>query len=385
MSIQSERAEAFLRTRYFDSLDGLRCLSIVAVIWHHAAGPKEGLLGRGYLGVNLFFAISGFLITSLLLRERARTGTVDLPAFYMRRSLRIFPLYYLVLMLYTALVLLMERGSAPGQQFLANLPAFATYTSNWFVDLHSGNRVIFYFAWSLATEEQFYFMWPWVVRFAGRWYVPALFMGGLLTIAVIATTGIGLGWFDPKVLLVRVAAGIAPAICFGSLFAVALHREAGFRWADQLLGQIWSAPVTLGVLAVALAIPSTPELLIEALMACLVVACCVRPDHLLRPLLSNRLVRHIGMVSYGMYLLHMLAINASRRMLSAHDGVAVFLVGLALTVLIASLSYRYIERRFLDLKERFQNRRSTVIPVPVAVPAVAQPVPLDGSAESPPG
>lgn len=93
---------------------------------------------------------------TLLLRERERNSKIDLKAFYIRRSLRIFPLYYGVLFLYMVLVSVLERDSTAGQAFFNNLIYFATYTSNLFVPLDG--RVIFYFAWSLAAEEQFYLM-----------------------------------------------------------------------------------------------------------------------------------------------------------------------------------------------------------------------------------
>jgi peptidoglycan/LPS O-acetylase OafA/YrhL len=140
----------------FGSLDGLRAISILAVIWHHTqpvrfAGSTLSYIGAQ--GVTLFFAISGFLISTLMLREYERNGRIDLLAFYMRRSLRIFPLYFTVLGIYVLAVLLLERDTEPGKAFFANLPYFATYTSNLFVELRE--RVIFYFAWSLAAEEQF--------------------------------------------------------------------------------------------------------------------------------------------------------------------------------------------------------------------------------------
>jgi peptidoglycan/LPS O-acetylase OafA/YrhL len=107
----------------------------------------------GAQGVSLFFASSGFLITTLLLREKARNSRIDLKAFYVRRSLRIFPLYYGVLLVHIALVTLLERDSVTGQAFYDNLIYFATCTSNLFVPLDG--RVIFYFAWSVAAEEPF--------------------------------------------------------------------------------------------------------------------------------------------------------------------------------------------------------------------------------------
>src|SRR5262249_26794488 len=142
-----------------------RCLAIVPVIWHHSTPrPLTGFWGRGPLGVHLFFAISGFLITTLLIRERRSTGNISLGGFYLRRSLRIFPLYYAVLGLYVARALVMLPSSPMRAHFLGNVAFFATYTANWFVDFDVPHPVIFGFAWSLCTEEQFYAFWGPVMR-----------------------------------------------------------------------------------------------------------------------------------------------------------------------------------------------------------------------------
>ena len=105
-----------MAVKRFGSLDGLRCLSILAVLWHHSGVDIDfPLFHRGQLGVRLFFAISGFLITSLLIRERVRHGEVSLRKFYVRRSLRIFPLYYAILLTYVVVVAIVERDTAVGR------------------------------------------------------------------------------------------------------------------------------------------------------------------------------------------------------------------------------------------------------------------------------
>ena len=99
--------DAYLARRYFGELDGLRALAIAMVVWNHSS---SGAYRFGWgIGVKLFFTISGFLITTLLLRERDRTGTISLHDFYVRRVLRIFPLYFAVLGLYVVLVWFAER------------------------------------------------------------------------------------------------------------------------------------------------------------------------------------------------------------------------------------------------------------------------------------
>ena len=344
--------DTFRRTRHFPSLDGLRALGVLAVIWHHVVDPSEPW---GYVGVSLFFALSGFLITTLLLREQADVGYVSLGKFYMRRALRIFPVYYAVLAAYTVLVLVTEPHSGAGQQFLGHLPYFLTYTSNWFVDLGSGSRVIFYFAWSLATEEQFYLLWPSVVRFGRKWQQPVLFMVMLLLIDQMAE------WYSARtpasahVLPLRIATSVATPICLGCLAAYASDRPGSFRVLAASLGRTWMSPLLLLLLIPAVTF-GAPMLLTHVLLVLLVVSCCVQPAHLLLPLLTNRMMLYIGSISYGMYLMHMLALNATRRVLPVNwqSPTVTYLAVAMVTVLVAGVSYRTYERWFLGLKDRYR-------------------------------
>lgn len=355
MKTASEGYEEFGRARFFGSLDGLRCLSIVAVMVYHAVGEHGvGLTGKGYLGVALFFAISGFLITTLLLREQASTGTVDLKRFYIRRSLRIFPLYYAVLGVYTLLVWVLERHTPEGEAFFRNLPAFLTYTSNWFVPPEGqSGRVIFVFAWSLATEEQFYLVWPWVVRRGRGGWGPVAFMLGVLGVRLGVSWAEKAGHMPAEWLLSRVVMSVAPSICLGCLAAYVLHWRRGFEWAWGLLGQRWSAPLALGLTLVTVWVPDMPHLLQALCMVLLVVACCIREDHGLAGPLRLRPVAWVGVVSYGLYLLHMLVLNVVRRVLPWEEPWVVCLGMLVVSVAVASVSYRFFETPFLRLKERF--------------------------------
>lgn len=352
---------AFLRTSYFDSLDGLRALSIIAVIWHHAANGavRTGILGKGPLGVDLFFAISGYLITTLLLREKLNTGSIRMGAFYWRRTLRIFPAYYLVLGIYLVLVVLLAHGPER-EGFFKNLPWFLTYTFNYVADWHLGDsRVIFYFAWSLATEEQFYLCWPWVLRFARAWWSPLAIVGSAILAHELAFLGIESSWWQKSNLLVRTLTNIAPGICLGCAGALLAHRPRGFRFLYALLGQPWSAPAVALAIGIALTFRHGYGLLESALFATLVTSVCIRPGHLLRPLLVNRIAAHLGAVSYGMYLFHLIAVGAIARALHLPRGPLLFALAVPVVVGIATLSHRYFEARFLALKNRWRS------PVPV--------------------
>jgi peptidoglycan/LPS O-acetylase OafA/YrhL len=362
--------EEFLRTRIFPGLDGLRCLSIVLVVAYHVSGVHSGFLGRGYLGVSLFFAISGFLITSLLLRERDSHGEISLGRFYGRRSLRIFPLYYTVLAAYVVLTLVFEKGTPERADFFANLPAYLTYTSNWFVPLEPDKRIIFYFAWSLATEEQFYLLWPGVMRVAHRWGA-VFFMTGLLAISIGVPWAVRTDWLDDSLLSVRILASFAPPICMGCLAAYTLHSPRGFAWVYRGLGLRWAPVPMLALVLLAVRTNGTPYWLTSMLMTGLVVSTCIRTEHLLMPVLTLRPLRYVGMVSYGVYLMHMIALNLVRRVAPGQGFAVNFPLTLALSVLMAGLSYRYFESRFLRLKERLAAGPSQARPSPAPSTAPA--------------
>jgi peptidoglycan/LPS O-acetylase OafA/YrhL len=339
---------------YFPLLDGLRCLSIVAVVWFHATGETHtsGILSRGNEGVSLFFVISGFLITTILLREQSITNDISLNRFYLRRALRIFPLYYAVLAIYVVLVISIEGQSSAGEQFWHNLPYFLTYTSNWFVRLDS-DRIIFLFAWSLATEEQFYLVWPWVVKASCGRMLPIATMIVFLVLHYGALIGLANGTLAASWLSTSILISLSPPICFGAIAAFLLHGPTTLPWIEQWIGWRWSAAVALTATVVALAFDSIPDWVVYAAMTWLVAACALRPDDQpLRQMLTNQYVKHVGVVSYGIYLMHVLCINLVRRVTHAHDGFLLFVFALAISIAAASISYRWFESPFLRWKDR---------------------------------
>jgi len=305
------------------------------------------------MGVPLFFAISGFLITTLLLREYQRNRTISLRNFYVRRSLRIFPLYFAVLGVYCILVYLAgEKGTE--RRFYANLPYFLTYTSNWFV----GTSGTFAFAWSLAAEEQFYSTWPSVVRYlrpARAMYVLAVLLAATVAGNTFASRGSGVHSF-----VLVVLANVQMAICWGCLVAFALHSRRGFALLWRVMGYRWASGVLLCLPVAVLAWFHFIEVPAHFLFAALMASCVIREDHILASILRQRVVVQLGIVSYGMYLLHGLVYDALGKIESrffppswqAHS-VAGFCLALAVTAVIASLSFRFYEMPFLRMKSRF--------------------------------
>lgn len=348
----------YLATARFPSLDGLRCAAILPVFWHHATlGPLPGVLGRGPLGVDLFFAISGLLITTLLLRERDATGRVSARGFYARRTLRIFPLYYGVLGLYVGNAWLLMPPSPQRAHFFRSLPFFATYTTNWFVDFSVPHPVSFAFAWSLAAEEQFYLLWPWVVGLGARWHWPAAVALALLGLDQGVEHGLWSGALEPGGLARRIAGSIASPICMGAVLAEVLHSRRGFGAARWLLGQRTSAPLLFAALILSACMDGVPLWLAQLLMTLTVGACVVRGDHGLTWLTDLAPLRWIGTVSYGIYLFHVGVITLARRLLPASLGTPgwVFVLALPVTVALASASYAWVERPILALRRHFSR------------------------------
>jgi peptidoglycan/LPS O-acetylase OafA/YrhL len=364
--------DAYRVNSRFGSLDGLRALSVAAVIWTHTGGglATSSWAQQGQQGVTLFFAISGFLITMLMLREKERHGSIDLRAFYIRRCLRIFPLYYAVLLVYVLLVFLLERDSRVGQEFFANLKYFASYTSNWFVALDG--RTIFYFSWSLAAEEQFYLVWPPLMKRLGTRSRALALIGAL--VAGLAL----LEWFLPDFVgaerarpvqeLLRTKVPVA--ILAGVAAALLLHGRDGYlRCWPWLAGTRWhSAAWLVAALALNLFATSLPWVTGHLVCAGLVASCCMREDHVLARLLQWRPLAYAGTISYGLYLLHMLCKNALVKAVGL-AGVTPELLGpgglfagtLLLSLVVAGASFRWFETPFLRMKGRFDRSAPAVL------------------------
>jgi peptidoglycan/LPS O-acetylase OafA/YrhL len=349
--------QQFQKQRFFNSLDGLRFVSIIAVIWHHTA-YNQGYLTSvsgfkdGYLGVHFFFAISGFLITTLMLREKKKYGFLHLKNFYMRRTLRIFPLYYAVLLLiYTPLVYFLENNGVRKEAFFDNLWAYATYTSNWFVKLDAVHGTIFYFAWSLAAEEQFYLVWPVVEKWIKEKVI-------ILSITLLTTFKVYMdfGWFpdffSEGSLIYIVVDKIPFSILFGVLGAHALHHPRTFHWLWQLTGGKLNSIFIILCLLLSI-ILEQHIVLTSALMTLMVISCVIRDDHLFHTFLRFPIFAKIGLVSYGMYLTHMLCANIVLKLIPTIHPMSYFLLTCLVNFGVAWILFHTLEQYFLKLKGKF--------------------------------
>ncbi len=346
--------------RHFESLDGVRCLAIFGVLWHHGGMSDGGLGDRGFLGVDLFFVLSGFLIVTLLLRERATHGSISLKKFYIRRTLRIFPPYY-ALLTGLAVLYLFAPGLNTASGFWTCLPFYLTYTSNWSIAQAANLGIM----WSLATEEQFYLVWPAVEK-----YLRSRWLGVALIGVIVLNQLINFGLFDNFFAWLYGMDSVPPLwildttftpIAFGVVIAHLLHREETFGWLAAFLSNRYSPVLLLLSLLIALVylpadLSGWPRLLIHFLMAIWLASLVIREDHYLHVCLAAKPIAFVGTISYGIYLYHMFVfyfIDKLGNRFGLHSLEVLFVLKVAATIAFAFLSYRWLEKPCLRLKQRF--------------------------------
>ncbi|MEO5959182.1 MAG: acyltransferase [Opitutaceae bacterium] len=348
------RLTDFQRRGHFDALDGLRAISILLVLFHHVPPVAPGLWStlqeNGRYGVAVFFAISGFLICTLLLREEREHGRIALGKFFGRRALRLLPLYYVALALQALFVFALGAYSPENQElFRAKLPSYFFYFSNW---LPTATQGPFFCAWSLAVEEQFYLGFGFLMCFVRPLAIAALAVALVSKFVVYQT----FGPVDAHSTAWRVIFSYQEAILWGVLVAFALDRTARH-------GVIARALRSGGLLAaVALAgagwmffhpmeTQSTWDAqLLYLLVASLLAGLVLRPS---TAVLGHRVFTHVGRISYGIYLLHMFVISAVKKMPGGRDPFVCFLVSTVIVIAIATVVHRFFEQPIIRWGKRW--------------------------------
>lgn len=352
--------ETYKQTLHFGSLNGLRFLCILAVLWHHSPvwphmDNAPGLLKSGFLGVDFFFVLSGFLITTLLLREEDRNGYFSLRGFYWRRFLRIIPVYFLVV---TALGFY-YIGIKGESEYLELLPFYYLFLSNFLV----GDIPMMGPTWSLSVEEQYYLVWPLLLLLVPRRVVLHVLLG-LIALNFVAVIGglriIGISPIEIGPLNIKMFTATYAPILIGSGLAIILHSRAGFKILRQVLGSVVAAPVAFFLLLALVNfrpedVTGWPNMLIHLTMAACLASIVIREDHVLRPLFTFRPVVRVGEISYGIYLYHLIGLHIAKAILTKMDwegGLNTFLIYSVIAIGMAEISFRYYETPFLNLRHR---------------------------------
>lgn len=374
---------------YFPALDGLRGVAVISVLFFHAGFSWAT---GGYLGVSTFFTLSGFLITSLLLAERTATGQVDLRAFWVRRFRRLMPAAIAAMALGVIVSIFgdpVARANVGG-----DIVAGISYVANWrfvlagksYAELFSAPSPVQHF-WSLAIEEQFYLLYPLLA-----YGVLRVARGSRATFGVIlvALTGLSValplyGGFSHDRIYYGTDARAAELL-MGGLLAVALYyRPITNNLANSARVQFTMAALGAAALSICAVLWATvaqqSDLLYTggffgySILTVLVIVSALLPVGPVAALLSTSPLRWMGKISYGVYLYHWpiyLFVSEERVPLS---GAALFAVRVALTLVVAVVSYRYLETPIRKGEPLFPRglrvRPLRLVPVALTILAVS--------------
>ena len=346
--------------RYMPGLDGLRALAVLAVVAYHL---NLGWAPGGLLGVGVFFTLSGYLITDLLLSQWETTGRMRLADFWRRRARRLLPALFVMLVVVAAWVTLLDRSQLPAIR--GAVASSAAYVSNWWlIARHSS-----YFAqfappmplghlWSLAVEEQFYLIWPWLLWLGLRWVrgrsagFTKLFLA-VLALAVLSAAAMALLYrpgYDPT----RVYDGTDTRA-----FAVLIGAALAVIWPSRLLGSDVTAAArwildgigAAGLALIAVLIWRTSEyspflyrggMVLLSAGTALAVGAAASPASRIGRALGWGPLRWIGVRSYGIYLWHfpIIVLTTPPR---GTDSLARGAVQFAAAIGAAALSWRFVE------------------------------------------
>jgi peptidoglycan/LPS O-acetylase OafA/YrhL len=391
----SNRIAAAVR-RHMPVLDGLRGLAIALVVAHNAGDAQPTpptrlhktlyLLHReGWVGVHLFFVLSGFLITGILLENKERASIGDyFRSFYLRRTLRIFPLYYATLI--AAFVLLpLVSSLAPT---LPSVQAwYWAYLSNW---REPWGPSVSYFPhfWSLAVEEQFYLVWPLVVLLLSRRALAST-CAAIAVVAMLVRFAL-VRHHAPMFAPYELTVARMDALVLGAAAALATRTPAIMARITPHLGRalaafglsiVVMAPFSDGFFRDAPPVQTVGHLLVALFFTALILVCVtgeVRGTRLARAI-AHPALQWLGKYSYAIYVFHVIIEHAIRRFALPWLGDARFAVAApamviyiavvgGLSIAAALLSWHLLEKRFLALKD-------VIAPRPKSAPSAI----LDGS------
>jgi peptidoglycan/LPS O-acetylase OafA/YrhL len=281
---------SFWGASYFPALDGLRAICVLLVIFNHTHCHYPPFIYGG-MGVDIFFVLSGFLITTLLLRERESYGNLSLKGFYTRRAFRILPVYFIVLAGYLVLIPLL-RDWKRWEEMKHALPYLLTFTQE-FRPAAAGN--VYNQTWTLAYEEKFYLMWPLVVL------IGFPFRTRKIAVLVAAASMI--------FLLPPAATRSYGGLFLGALFGVLLDKSSG-TWLQNAVSKVPTLLALAAVLATYLLAGSMPFfILLFSLATSFFTATLVIHHGMVRRILEQPLMVLFGKRSYAMYLVHVVFLD----------------------------------------------------------------------------
>jgi peptidoglycan/LPS O-acetylase OafA/YrhL len=359
--------EAEEKNRSIPSLDGLRALSVIAVILGHSQSafldriPGNASFRNGMQGVSVFFVISGFLITHLLVKELRRDGQINLKRFYLRRTFRIFPPFYVYLLVIAALVLLHQVYVSPTSMLVA-----ATYTWNYAPS--AGTWLLGHF-WSLALEEQFYLLWPICMATFSRRANLAI-AAGVILLSPLSRVVTYYAWPAMRINMAMMLLTHLDTIMTGCLLSLALDLKIWEKFTKLALSPI--APISAVLFLLAIDTPAehrwrgmyqmTVGITLENVaIAAILLYVVFRHASLVGRFLNTRLLRHIGMISYSLYLWQQLFTGPYTRF---------FPLNMLCILACAELSYWLVKTPSFRIRDFVQSRLSSSTMVSQSAPVL---------------
>jgi peptidoglycan/LPS O-acetylase OafA/YrhL len=332
--------------RYYDALDGLRAVCIILTILCHTGAP--GFI-NGALGVDVFFALSGYLITTLLVRENIQFGDVCLTCFYVRRFFRIVPLYYLTIALYGIAMYLASVAHHDYAIWLTYLKALP-----WLISFMSEFRPpneVFGHAWTLGIEEEYYIVWPIffmaIAKFGGRSKLVPIIVSFvfMLTLGELSLRGYG-------------------GLIAGSGLALAVEpdKSSARRLIVDRSIHIFALSILVGYISCTLLNDTRFNLLVSIPSAFFISALIHGSDNVYRRVLSITPVRQIGQLTYGIYLIHLLVLHIIEELLkflridlhNLHWTIS-FLLVYGGSIAAALILRTFVEDPFIKVGKRFSD------------------------------
>ena len=368
---------------YQPELDCLRFMAFLSVFFYHCIPGEPSFytgwphaivsfigatVTAGEFGVPVFFVLSAYLITNLLLREKERTGRLDTRSFYIRRILRIWPLYYSFLAIASLLPFILRYQSMP----LIWIAGYSLLAGNWVQAFaaYSPPTLMAHPLWTVSIEEQFYLMWPLVVRKASRASIAgiaiALLVAANLSRVLLAFSDLPSRF---QVINQNTVSNLDP-IALGVLLALALEKPPALSFLKRvalLLACVLSMIGVGGIIEVHRvtgAVVGKP--LVAFASAGILVSFLGVRNHVIR----NPILQYLGKISYGLYVIHFatwlcvahfLKESSARYDETLGGRIEMAALALAITIAVASMSYRWLETPFLRLKERFTHVHSRPI------------------------
>lgn len=370
---------------YVPALDGLRAFAVLAVLFYHA---NMSFAKGGFIGVDVFFVVSGFLITSILMREFNRHQRIDLRNFYLRRVLRLAPALIVLLVSFTLLsALLLDHEQGRSNEIDTLIALF--YVSNWAWAFQIHPPHFLAHTWSLSIEEQFYILWPIILITLLR-FIPSRFN---ILIVILALTVLSCATRVYLTLrgasLERIYNGLdcrADALLIGCLLGFLLSSNIinkDHHWLETSLKFL--APLSaISLLFLCMTLSWKDRALyawwlsiVEILSGIVILDIFSSSNSILKRILSIKVLVWIGSISYGLYLWHFPIFKAMR--LVGFHRFGVLIIGTGCAFIVASLSYYLLERPILKLKTRLiPNTSHDSLPL-IAVPLSSIPAPDGGT------